>query len=223
MEVTMKRYYAMLAILALATAAAAGLFLQRSFTLLRTELIEERKQLVALFVREQAEGTVSPEDFSDTGGAHAQEALKTFWAKMQIAELARVKMWNNNYVIAWSNLRELIGRKFPDSEGIRNALEGTVQFGKLETASEEKPENVSEREFRDLYVFYVPLLAENGSVYGVVELYEPMYFLDSAVKSQFRSTLVSTITGAAAFYVAAAALLYFFFRRKAPTGNTDSL
>jgi diguanylate cyclase (GGDEF)-like protein len=86
-------------------------------------------------------------------------------------EIARIKIWNRSGRVIYSSDHEIIGRSYPASEELEEALAG-------ETASEisdlTKAENVGDRSFGQLLEVYTPLRFEPGSrPDGAFELYLP--------------------------------------------------
>ncbi len=86
-------------------------------------------------------------------------------------DIVRVKVWNAQGQIVYSNDPELIGRSYPlaDQEELREALEGHLA---KELSELTKSENVAERSYRQLLEIYVPVVppGSNGVV-GVYEIY----------------------------------------------------
>ncbi|MDP2157787.1 MAG: hypothetical protein Q8K68_08780, partial [Nitrospirota bacterium] len=80
----------------------------------------------------------------------------------------RVKVWNRDGTILWSDKPELIGRNFRDNASFQKAIKGEVN---AEHKRPEKAENIMEQGQGIVLEIYTPVL-RNGSVSGVIELYE---------------------------------------------------
>ncbi|GAX91358.1 sensor domain-containing diguanylate cyclase [Effusibacillus lacus] len=80
----------------------------------------------------------------------------------------RLKIWDANGTVLYSNNRELIGRTFATGEEFQAAARGktVVEFSKLK-----KEENVLEQQERVLLEVYTPLLDRNNKQIGVAEFY----------------------------------------------------
>lgn len=100
-----------------------------------------------------------------------------------IPEIIRVKVYDGEGTIVWSDEERAIGKKFPDNHELVEALEGKieVEMGLLKREHLYEAEAYDERRLLEIYV---PLLSRNGEVYGVFEIYKhPVTFfrrLDSA-------------------------------------------
>jgi len=97
-----------------------------------------------------------------------------------LPEVVRAKVWDTEARILWSDERDLIGRQFPDNEELHEALAGQLE---VEIKSLDKAEQGHERTaFITLAEIYVPILAGNGRVVGVVEVYKTPDRLLAAIR-----------------------------------------
>ncbi len=81
----------------------------------------------------------------------------------------RVKVWNLDGTIVYSDVPELIGDRFGFSHHAVTAPSGERSIG---VSRLEEPENASEREFGQLLEFYFPVFDANGEVFAVFEVYQ---------------------------------------------------
>lgn len=81
----------------------------------------------------------------------------------------RVKIWNNDYKVLWSDKSDLIGRSFPNNETLARALSGSNSYNIEDNRTTE--ENATEQGEGTLFEFYIPVYS-GGKLLGVVELYE---------------------------------------------------
>ena len=89
-------------------------------------------------------------------------------AALALDEVFRIKVYNLEGRIIWSDERELLGIRFPDNMFLDRALKGEVTSVIEEP---ERTEHVFERGlFETVMETYVPI-REGGSVVGVVEIY----------------------------------------------------
>jgi signal transduction histidine kinase/CheY-like chemotaxis protein len=86
-------------------------------------------------------------------------------------EIVRVKVWDPNARVLWSDEERLIGQLFPDNGELRDALAGKISVKiKPLTGREHTYER---REFATLAEVYVPIVSrQTGEVVGVVEVYK---------------------------------------------------
>jgi signal transduction histidine kinase len=88
-----------------------------------------------------------------------------------LPEVVRVKIWDRNATVIWSDEAQLVGQRFPDNDELKEALEGQVA---VEIQSLEKAEQRYERfGFSTLAEVYVPIFAPGSrEVLGVIEVYK---------------------------------------------------
>jgi len=86
------------------------------------------------------------------------------------SNIVRIKIWNRNGQLVYSDDQEIVGRTFPISGELEEAFEGQVA---TEISSLDSDENISERgEYDQLFEVYVPLQpAGSQDILGVYEVY----------------------------------------------------
>jgi diguanylate cyclase (GGDEF)-like protein len=104
---------------------------------------------------------LTPQEVADLD-REAADGLKS-------ADVVRIKLWNRDGRVVYSDDRRLIGRKFPPSDELDEALQGEVAS---EVSNLTKAENVAERRDGQLLEVYVPMRVD-GRVAGAFELYAP--------------------------------------------------
>lgn len=173
---------------ALVVTLAAGVWLFARHGEIADAAIEKRKTAMVGYLRERAVNLLKAEDFNDTNPGRQQKAFQSFFEAVQSPELIRMKVWDRNFTVVWSDLRELIGQRFPDNHDVEEALEGKVEF----ELNEAKEEHVSERAFEDLSEIYVPFFGPKGEVLGVFEVYQPATALRQQITSEFQKSVLTT-------------------------------
>jgi signal transduction histidine kinase len=151
--------------LALAMAVALSSLLARAVsdwewentaTLVRREI--DRARLAPLFAR--APGPESTERW-------ARDISQLFAG---IPEVTRIKVWNPEATVLWSDETRLIGQRFLDNRELQVALAGRVE---VEIKTLTGAENLYEPRGARLAEIYVPIFAANpGPVVGVIEIYK---------------------------------------------------
>jgi HD-GYP domain-containing protein (c-di-GMP phosphodiesterase class II) len=96
---------------------------------------------------------------------NSQEFLS---ALLDFHAIFRIKVWNRDGTILWSDKPELVGKNFRDNTSFQKAMRGEVN---AEHKRPERSENVTEQGQGIVLEIYTPVL-RNGSVAGVIELYE---------------------------------------------------
>ena len=183
---------------------ATSLWLYVRHAQIKHAAIEKTKTATASDIQRHASAVFTGDEFTDEQFVHRQELFQAFFDTVQSPDLVRMKVWNRNFTVVWSDLRELVGQRFPDNHEVKEALEGEVEF---ETARP-KDENVSERAFLEVSEIYVPFFNKKSEVVGVFEVYRPSAAMNDDIRSQFHGSAVSAIAAAAL----AMALLWFWPR-----------
>jgi len=86
------------------------------------------------------------------------------------SNIVRIKIWNRDGLIVYSDEKSIVGRTFPISTELQEALRGEIA---TEISSLDAEENVSERGlYSKLFEIYVPIqTADSETVPGVYEVY----------------------------------------------------
>ncbi len=178
---------------ALVVALVTGLWLYVSYGNVRQAAIEKRKAETAAYLQKRAAALLKAEDFDAGDPALRQQAFQAFFDAVQSPDLVRMKIWNRDFTVVWSELRELIGQRFPDNHEVEEALEGKIEF----ELAESKDEQVSERAFEALSETYVPFFNAKGEVVGVFEVYQPIAPLNGEIWTRFQSSAMTALAFAA--------------------------
>jgi signal transduction histidine kinase len=109
-----------------------------------------------------------------------RQSFKLYYDSLKTDEIIRIKIFNNNGTIIYSDKEELIGQTFNDNEELSDALKGSI---KVEINRDlNKQENIYERQnFSSLMEIYVPIRDVDGKIGGVVELYEVLDIIDDEI------------------------------------------
>lgn len=185
----------------------AGWRLYGEYNSIKSQAVEKAKSEVADFITKSASGMVRPEDFLSKDQALRDRVFGSFWAKIQSPEIVRIKVWDRDFTVIYSNLPDIIGRHFPDNHEAAEALEGKVELEYAQTKYGSKTEGFSERQFLDLDEIYVPIRDAKGEVAGAIEIYQASVNAEVARKFKSRALYVSALTPLA-YLIAAAALRY---------------
>lgn len=96
-------------------------------------------------------------------------------------DVVRVKVWDREARLRWSDEPRLIGQAFPENPNVRRALAGEL-VAKLESTTE--PEHVYERAIApQVLELYVPILRTSpADVIGVIETYTVPRALHTAIR-----------------------------------------
>lgn len=96
---------------------------------------------------------------------------EAFQGLLGMPEVVRIKIWDREATVLWSDDERLIGRRFPENPEVRQALAGQVSVA-LKTLRKAEQEYERER-FARLAEIYVPIAAKpSGAIIGIVEVYK---------------------------------------------------
>jgi two-component system NtrC family sensor kinase len=117
-----------------------------------------------------------------------------------LPEVVRVKVWDRDATVVWSDEPRLIGRRFPDNHELKEALAGEVS---VEIKTLEARENAYERaSFSTLAEVYVPIVSKKtGQIVGVVEVYKSPIRLFGAIQRARLVIWTISLAGALILYV----------------------
>lgn len=125
-----------------------------------------------------------------------------------LPEVVRVKVWDRDATVLWSDKAELIGKRFPDNQELREALAGRVA---VEIKERPRGEHAYERKkFSTLAEVYVPIFSrESRQVIGVVEIYKTPSRLFATIRWGRSVIWAISLTGGVVLYL----VLLPLFRR----------
>ncbi len=99
----------------------------------------------------------------------------------ELPEIVRVKVWDLNAAVLWSDEERLIGQRFPGNEELERALAGRVEVAIKRLTKHEQ--SYERRRFATLAEVYVPIFSPaGGQVVGVVEIYKTPDRLFAAIR-----------------------------------------
>ncbi len=174
--------------------------------LLQDAAIRRAKTSTSTFVQKQAFAHLSPELFRDEPSNDSILAFSRFFREeIESPEVLRIKVWDRQYRVIFSDQRDLIGQVFPDNHELREALAGEIE---VEIGHPVNPENRLERGYGQLMEVYVPITLRQGQpVDGVIEVYYVLDALNNEV-AQLQGT-VAMLLGVAILAAVSANLAFF--------------
>jgi signal transduction histidine kinase len=152
----------------LATASIMGSVLSSLFTRAVTEW---EWQNTAALTRRQVELVRLDELFTAAPDARPPERWAAEIALLfgGLPEIVRVKVWDGQAGVLWSDEPRLIGQRFPNNAPLKSALAGTVAVEVKELRGAEHRYEAG----RTLAEVYVPISSrQSGEVVGVLEVYK---------------------------------------------------
>ncbi len=208
----MQRYYYK-AIIGLAVFAiiGTGLWLYKRYETIKASVFEARRMEIAAHIQDRAAALIKPEAFSNQDPMLQRQAFEAFFDAIQTPEIFRVKVFDRQPKIIWSNLKEIIGEDASNNPEVTDALnEGkiTSKFKSL------KPEQVSERQFREFTETYVPIRYGKGQIVGVIEVYQTALSAKKKIQEELLQAAISALAVALAGYLAAALGLRIVMKKR---------
>ncbi|MCF7916117.1 MAG: HD domain-containing protein [Spirochaetaceae bacterium] len=140
-----------------------------------------------------------PEDLDD----HLQLLFK-------IETVFRVKLWNRNNTVIWSDREELIGRTFPEEDIFEQAAGGKLIYELTEPHADE---HQFEEDVELFLEIYIPVL-HRGEVIGIVEIYENDKELTEKIRELVRVNYIIIGASGALLYLLLFSIFAAAYRRQ---------
>lgn len=208
----MSKYIKIVITLSVITAIALSIGLYTSYQRLWAVNVEGFKSETESFIQNKIATQLDLAIFSDQDQERQKKDFENFWKDIQSVDYVRIKVWDANYTVLWSNFSDIIGKSFPDNHEVAEALDGEVEFEIAKLSQE----NVFERQYKELSETYIPVKNSEGEVIGVVEIYRPMVSLKEEIFKEFQKQLVVAIPLALLSFVLVAYLLRFAIKKPRP-------
>ncbi|HLE42570.1 MAG TPA: ATP-binding protein [Methylomirabilota bacterium] len=203
-EPSLSRTFALLSLLTIALITAAQVGVQ--WVLLREDRLEHERTTSANTIRAEAYALLRAEDFVRWRSPEAQQRFEGFFRRaLSDPEILRVKVYDGEMRVVWSDEPRLRGTRFPENASLAQALKGQT-VAHIEHGG--KSENVFEKGFARTVELYVPLAFSTGAtpgtaaVAGVVEVYKKSERLFANIWRDRLTIVGISLAGAAALYVA---------------------
>jgi len=125
--------------------------------------------------------------------------FETFYESLKTDEIIRIKIFNTNGTIIYSDAEGLIGQTFYDNLELRNSLNGVIEVEMNRNLKKE--ENIYERQnFSSLMEIYVPIKNNSDQVQGVVELYQVLDAIDHDIYNMQLTVAIIIFLGLGVLY-----------------------
>ncbi len=106
-----------------------------------------------------------------------RESFKQFYDSLKTDQIIRIKIFNSNGTIIYSDVEGLIDQTFHENVELNNALKGSIEVEINRNLRKE--DNIYERHiYSGLMEIYVPIKNDYGEIIGVVELYQVLDDVD---------------------------------------------
>ncbi|HEY0068943.1 MAG TPA: ATP-binding protein, partial [Chloroflexia bacterium] len=157
-------------------------------------VVDEHREILTQAAFPPPEG-LSPEEASKYPYSQIESQL----AYISGSGLVKIKIWNRDGTIIYSDDKKIIGMKFPVTDELEEVLGGTPS---AQISSLEKAENTDEKGYGQLLEVYTPLrLPNEGEIVGAVEGYYDMEDLKETIGLTSAFLWTSIFTGFLFLYV----------------------
>jgi PAS domain S-box-containing protein len=166
-------------------------------TSLEKNMVNRSKQITAHFIAQNVSHSFLPGELSAPKYDEEYLLLASRIKSMTIGnDVERIKVWNTEMQVTWSDRKELVGLHFTDNADLRRAIEGeTVSKVKVP----DKSENVYEAGFGRVVELYVPII-RSKTVDAVFEVYVNLDNLYEDINAQKRTVWLWSFIGSAAVF-----------------------
>lgn len=170
-------------------------------TSLENNFIYRAKLSTARIVQEEVSKTFAGFDFTvPMEGMRYEEFSKMVYHVLKAPDVKRVKVWNRDKVVVWADIRDLVGRRYPENDELEEALQGEFSS---EIKRLDDSEHDFERQFSRLLELYVPIrFRPDGEIDTVFEVYQDLEPLYDDIARQSRLVWGFILMGFAGVYFA---------------------
>src|SRR3989338_1088465 len=164
-------------LLCVITLSLIGLVIDLSLArVIRNNFIEDRKKVLVMFINSQAVQHLTEDMFLSPDLERSSPHFEEFFHGIYSDEVIRIKLYDQNLRVIFSDEKELIGKQFADNREAREALNGKVE---TEIEKPVKKEHVFEKGYKQLMEIYLPVYFSGNFPSGVAEVYYRLDELNS--------------------------------------------
>lgn len=173
-------------------------------TVIENAFLTHTRESTGVYIVSKAHN-LNPEDFYVQDPQRTKDIFSTFFEDIKDPEIIRIKVWDLNAKIIYSDDETLIGKTFPDDKEYQESLRGKIT---IKTETRQKAA-IYEESFKDALEVYIPItFSEMKSPSGVIEVYLNQENINSIITQVGIVQIFSTIT----FILAAFFLFYILFK-----------
>lgn len=170
---------------------------------------QQKEADTLVFVNRLASDFLLSEDFKKPLTIESRERFERFGRNLPIPGLFRVKIWNPQGVVIYSDRAELLGDRNPNQEAFERALQLKATVA-LENFDQQNPRYQKEQPFEESILTHAPItFGASGEAVGVVETLSRFGFLKQQI-DEIR--ILFTLRIALSLLIMFAALSFIVFR-----------
>lgn len=202
------------AIISFVLLVAVGLVLGRWLGAIQRErVLDDGRKNASIVAEAAAQPLLDPvdllQDFVPIDDAKRQELDDSIGRAISADGIVRLKVWNAQHWIVWSDNPKLVGRWFTGDPALERALAGETNSLITDLT---RPEEMEEQDFGRLLAVYVPIRQDvatgqfttdgTGQVIGAFEIYVPYAPIAQALAEDLRTLYLSLAIGLVVLYLA---------------------
>lgn len=155
-------------------------------------VLRQQELTTVVFANRLAAEHLFAEDFKKPADENSRVRFEAFVDGLQIPGLFRVKFWNPDGVIVYSDEPRLIGQKFSLTEGLQGALD-LKSVAEIEKFKEGDPHHEYETSFVEGLEIYAPItFGASPKIIGIFEAYARTGFLNEQI-NELRNLFIGRI------------------------------
>lgn len=163
-----------------------------------TQEIDRQKQVTANLMLPAIAPYLNEEIVKNGAYGKDYKALEGAFSSIGGAGLVRVKIWNSEGMVVYSDQQELVGQKYPISDELARSMNGEI-IGNISPLT--KAENTDERGYGELMEVYTPLvLSGDPKIVGALEGYYDIDDLRTSLDYSSKLLWASIVAGFGALY-----------------------
>jgi signal transduction histidine kinase len=161
--------------------------------ILRQSMLNRAATFVADFVELQATTTLPDSSVFNNLNSENQNLFENLQREVKTHEVVRIKIWNSDKTVVYSDDKNLIGKTFKDNDELDDAISGRI---KTEISTPSKNENIDEKDLGQLLEIYVPVYFEHSDKpVGIIETYYKLDNLNNEIR-QVQTSVILLILSA---------------------------
>jgi len=148
---------------------------------------------------------------ADKGYLQHQSDIKQLASDMlQLGGIFRVKIWDTEQTVIWSDDPSIIGKEFPRGDLYAKAILGSSEY---EVTTPTRDEQATEASAKQVLEIYVPILYHQ-KVVGAFEIYEATETLFEEIRSNTITIWIISILTGIVFYLLLFGIFYRSYRKQ---------
>jgi len=152
--------------------------------------IKNAEAVNSAFILSIAKNQLNENNFRVDMSENNNQVFDEFFQKMKTKEMLRIKVWDNEGTIVYSDDKSIIGSNYGDNLRFKKAITGVVT---TEIKDPVDAENISEMGYGQMMEIYIPINFESNETVGVIELYYNMDTINHSIVQLTNLILLSTL------------------------------